>query len=126
LSWTSSTIGSPKSFLLTHRNIVTNVEALQKLNVVGPRDRALPLPLHHAYPFIVGMLTTLTIGTAIVLPRGTTGPLLVSGNARGRGHHDNRSTAPLRCDLDCAQNARCDARPDSAAPMARDAANRRA
>jgi len=78
LSWTSGTTGSPKAFFLTHRNIATNIEALQKLNVVGPRDRALlPLPLHHAYPFVVGMLTTLTIGTAIVLPGGTTGPLLV-------------------------------------------------
>jgi long-chain acyl-CoA synthetase len=78
LSWTSGTTGSPKAFLLTHRNIATNVDALQKLNVVGSRDRALlPLPLHHAYPFIVGMLTTLTIGTAIVLPAGTTGPLLM-------------------------------------------------
>ena len=78
LSWTSGTTGSPKAFFLTHRNIATNIEALQKLNVVGPRDRALlPLPLHHAYPFVVGMLTTLTIGTAIVLPGGTTGPMLV-------------------------------------------------
>jgi len=57
LSWTSGTTGSPKVFILTHRNIASNVEALQKLAVVGPRDRALlPLPLHHAYPFVVGML----------------------------------------------------------------------
>jgi long-subunit acyl-CoA synthetase (AMP-forming) len=49
LSWTSGTTSSPKAFFLTHHNIATNIEALQTLNVVGPRDRALlPLPLHHA------------------------------------------------------------------------------
>ena len=78
LSWTSGTTGSPKAFTLTLRNIASNVEALQKIAVVGPRDRALlPLPLHHAYPFVVGMLTTLTLGTTIVLPGGTTGPALM-------------------------------------------------
>jgi long-chain acyl-CoA synthetase len=84
LSWTSGTTGAAKAFLLTHRNIATNVEALQKLNVVGQRDRALlPLPLHHAYPFVVGMLTTLTAGTAIVLPGGTAGPQLVRAMREG-------------------------------------------
>jgi long-chain acyl-CoA synthetase len=84
LSWTSGTTGSPKAFLLTHHNIATNVEALLHLAIVGPQDRALlPLPLHHAYPFIVGMLTTLTIGTAIVLPGGTTGPLLMRAMREG-------------------------------------------
>ena len=78
LSWTSGTTGSPKAFMLTHRNIASNVEALQKLAVVGPGDRALlPLPLHHAYPFVVGMLTTLSLGTTIVLPGGTTGSALM-------------------------------------------------
>lgn len=78
LSWTSGTTGSPKAFLLTHRNIAANVEALRALDVVGSEDRALlPLPLHHAYPLVVGMLTTLTVGTTIVLPGGTTGPAMV-------------------------------------------------
>jgi len=84
LAWTSGTTGSPKAFMLTHFNIASNVEALQKLAVVGPRDRALlPLPLHHAYPFVVGMLTTLTLGTTIVLPGGTTGPALMGALREG-------------------------------------------
>lgn len=84
LSWTSGTTGSPKAFTLTHRNIAANVEALRDLGVVGTGDRALlPLPLHHAYPFVVGMLTTLTVGTAIVLPGGTTGPALLHAMREG-------------------------------------------
>jgi long-chain acyl-CoA synthetase len=78
LTWTSGTTGPPKAFLLTQGNIATNIAALQRLGIVDRHDRALlPLPLHHAYPFVVGMLAPLAIGTTIVLPGGTTGPLLM-------------------------------------------------
>jgi long-chain acyl-CoA synthetase len=84
LCWTSGTTGSPKAFVLTHRDIATNVEALRRLAVVGLQDRVLlPLPLHHTYPFVVGMLTPLTCGTAIVLPGGTTGPSLMQSLREG-------------------------------------------
>ena len=84
LSWTSGTTGTPKAFVLTHRNIATNVEALQKLARCRERDRALlPLPLHHAYPFVVGMLTILTLGATIVLPGVTTGPALMRALREG-------------------------------------------
>ena len=84
LTWTSGTTGSPKAFILTHRNIAANIEALRQIAVVGPQDRALlPLPLHHVYPLVVGMLTPLSGGTAVVLPAGTSGPALLRALREG-------------------------------------------
>lgn len=78
LFWTSGTTGAAKAFPLTHANIAANVAALAELAIVGAEDRALlPLPLHHAYPFVVGALTTLTLGTSIVLPDDTSGPAIL-------------------------------------------------
>jgi long-chain acyl-CoA synthetase len=78
LAWTSGTTGSPKIFALETRNIASNVEAIAAVDAVGEGDRALlPLPLHHAYPLVVGMLSSLNVGTAVVLPAGTTGPLIL-------------------------------------------------
>lgn len=74
LFYTSGTTGPPKSFVLTHANLAANVEAIAREGLVGPGDRALlPLPLHHAYPYTVGMLTALESGVAVVLPQATTG-----------------------------------------------------
>ena len=75
LFYTSGTTGPPKAFTLSHANIGTNVQALAAEGLVAPGDRALlPLPLHHAYPYIVGMLTALQGGMAIVLPQSVSGP----------------------------------------------------
>lgn len=75
LFYTSGTTGPPKAFVLTHGNIGTNVQALVAKGLVAPDDRMLvPLPLHHAYPYIVGVLTALEAGMTIVLPQSVTGP----------------------------------------------------
>jgi long-chain acyl-CoA synthetase len=78
LFYTSGTTGPPKGFVLSHRNIDTNVEALAAQGLVSAGDRILvPLPLHHAYPYIVGMLTALEAGMTIVLPESVAGSHVV-------------------------------------------------
>ena len=75
LFYTSGTTGAPKGVPLSHRNLVANLEMLRAGHFLGPDDRVmLPLPLHHSYPFLIGMLLPLAYGAAIVLPAGVTGP----------------------------------------------------
>lgn len=74
LFFTSGTTGTPKAVPLTHRNLLSNVDALLAAGVISQRERALlPLPLHHVYPFTVGMLSPLVGGASIVLPAGIGG-----------------------------------------------------
>lgn len=78
LLYTSGTTGTPKAVPLTHRNLLSNVEALAAAGLAGPDDRVLlPLPLHHAYPFTAGLLGCLATGATLVLPAGVSGPQLV-------------------------------------------------
>ena len=78
LAYTSGTTGTPKAIVLTHSNIETNVSALVASHLVGPGDYVLlPLPLPHVYPFVVGLLTPLCSGAAVVFPESTTGPQIL-------------------------------------------------
>jgi len=68
LVYTSGTTGAPKSFLLSYDHLWANVRALADERLVGRDDRVLvPLPLHHVYPFVVGILTSLESGAVVAL-----------------------------------------------------------
>lgn len=85
LLYTSGTTGTPKAVPLTHRNLLSNVEALAAAALAGPDDRVLlPLPLHHAYPFTAGLLGCLATGATLVLPAGVLGPQLVDAMRMAR------------------------------------------
>jgi long-chain acyl-CoA synthetase len=84
LFYTSGTTGAPKGVPLSHANLVFQIEAILGANVVTENDHMLvPLPLHHVYPFVVGMLSPLTLGLTIVLPQSLTGPQLVRALKEG-------------------------------------------
>ncbi|MFQ6017946.1 MAG: AMP-binding protein [Kiloniellaceae bacterium] len=78
LVYTSGTTDAPKPFTLSHANLAANVQAIASENLLGPARRVLlPLPLHHAYPFVIGLLTPLTSGATGVFPEAVTGPHLL-------------------------------------------------
>ena len=80
--FTSGTTGKAKAFHLTQVNIAANVEAIVDRRIVRVGDHVLmPLPFHHAYPWIVGILTGLTAGVAVVLPQAVTAPHLLRAMA---------------------------------------------
>jgi long-chain acyl-CoA synthetase len=84
LFYTSGTTGPPKGVPLSHGNIVSQLESIAGLNVITANDRALlPLPLHHVYPFVVGMLAPLALGLPLILPLSLSGQQLLRALREG-------------------------------------------
>jgi long-chain acyl-CoA synthetase len=78
LVYTSGTTGTPKGVPLTHVNLLSNLEALEKEMLITAKMRVLlPLPLHHVFPFTTGMLLTLVSKATLVFPAGISGPQIV-------------------------------------------------
>ena len=84
LFYTSGTTGVPKGVPLSHANLTFQIEAITKADVVTEDDRMLvPLPFHHVYPFVMGILAPLTLGLTIVLPHSLTGPQIARALKEG-------------------------------------------
>lgn len=64
--YTSGTTGDPKGVMLTHRNIVSNVRAMQDIEPLSSDDMLLSsLPLSHIFEQTVGLLCPLSQGASV-------------------------------------------------------------
>jgi long-chain acyl-CoA synthetase len=64
--YTSGTTGQPKGVMLTHKNLISNIEAIQSIFTFRSDDRALSfLPLSHIFERMAGFYTMLNSGTTI-------------------------------------------------------------
>ncbi|MBF0494239.1 MAG: AMP-binding protein [Candidatus Omnitrophica bacterium] len=60
LIYTSGTTGDPKGVILTHKNICSDFRSIDKMKLFSDKDNLISiLPLHHAYPFMVMVITPL-------------------------------------------------------------------
>ncbi len=64
--YTSGTTGEPKGVMLSHGNLLSNIEGLSRMVRLSPSDHVLSIvPLFHMYAQMVGMLYPLAHGAAI-------------------------------------------------------------
>jgi len=83
--YTSGVSGRPKGVPLSHRNLMSNLQALLTTQVYRPDERLLlPLPLHHVYPFMIGLLAPFALGLPVILPHSLTGPQILRALREGR------------------------------------------
>ncbi len=70
LIFTSGTMGDSKGVMLSHANIVADIEAVRGRLDVGPEDRFLSvLPLYHTFEATCGMIYPLAQGASILYVR---------------------------------------------------------
>ena len=68
LIYTSGTTGHPKGAMLSHGNLLANVESCRQMLVVVDHDRfVVLLPMFHSFMMTVGMLLPLLVGGSMLL-----------------------------------------------------------
>lgn len=71
LLFTSGTTGHAKGVMLSHVNLLSNVEAVARTFEFGPADRFLSvLPLHHTFESTGGFLCPMRVGASVAYARG--------------------------------------------------------
>jgi fatty-acyl-CoA synthase len=72
IQYTSGTTGLPKGVMLTHHNIVNNGQFLAHGFHYTEHDRiCVPVPLFHCYGCVIGTMSALNTGAALVFPNWT-------------------------------------------------------
>ena len=89
IQYTSGTTGLPKGVMLTHHNVVNNGQFLaQGFHYTEIDKIVVPVPLFHCYGCVIGSMTSLNTGAALVLPNWTFDP-----RATLQAVHDERATS---------------------------------
>jgi fatty-acyl-CoA synthase len=89
IQYTSGTTGLPKGVMLTHHNVVNNGQFLAHGFHYTEQDSiVLPVPLFHCFGCVIGTMSAVNSGAAIVLPNWTFDP-----RATLQAVHDERATS---------------------------------
>ena len=89
IQYTSGTTGLPKGVMLSHHNIVNNGQFLAQGFHYTEQDRiCLPVPLFHCFGCVIGTMSAVNSGAAIILPNWT-----YDARATLKAIHDESATS---------------------------------
>jgi fatty-acyl-CoA synthase len=89
IQYTSGTTGLPKGVMLTHHNVVNNGQFLARGFHYTEQDKVVvPVPLFHCYGCVIGTMSALNSGAALVLPNWT-----FDARVTLQAIHDERATS---------------------------------